>query len=169
MSSVPPPGPPYPADDPRGFVPPQPGTGMPNASRGVPPDPDERAGSTSLGDLLSEVSNDISTLMRQEVELAKAELTQSAKRAGKGAGMFGGAAVAGYFALLFVSICVWWAIGYLVGNAWSALIVAALWGIAALILYLNGRREVQHIKGMPQTVDTLKKIPDALKPDGQSK
>ena len=65
----------------------------------------------SLGDLISEVTTDLSTLMRQELELAKAELQQSASRAGKGAGMLGGAAVAGYFVLLFVSIALWWAIG----------------------------------------------------------
>ena len=58
-------------------------------------------GDRSLGDLISEVTADLSTLMRQELELAKAELQQSASRAGKGAGMLGGAAVAGYFVLLF--------------------------------------------------------------------
>ena len=58
--------------------------------------------------------------MRQELELAKAELQQSASRAGKGAGMLGGAAVAGYFVLLFVSIALWWAIGAATGLGWSA-------------------------------------------------
>ena len=57
------------------------------------------------------MSRDVSTLMRQEVELAKAELTQSAKRAGKGAGMYGGAGVAGWFTLLFLSVALWWASG----------------------------------------------------------
>jgi Putative Actinobacterial Holin-X, holin superfamily III len=68
-------------------------------------------GDRSLGELISEVTTDLSTLMRQELELARAELQQSASRAGKGAGMLGGAAVAGYFVLLFVSIALWWAIG----------------------------------------------------------
>ncbi len=67
--------------------------------------PSERqAEANSVGQLLSEVSRDISTLMRQEVELAKAELKESASKAGKGAGMFGGAGIAGFLALTFLSI-----------------------------------------------------------------
>lgn len=128
----------------------------------------DKAGRTSLGDLLGEVSRDISTLFRQEVELAKVELTESAKRAGKGAGMFGGAGVAGLMALLFISICAWWGLGYLIGNAWSALIVAVVYAIVALVLYLRGKKEIASIQGAPQTVDTLKKIPEALKPGGTS-
>jgi F0F1-type ATP synthase assembly protein I len=124
---------------------------------------EERAASTSLGELLAEVTRDISTLMRQEVELAKAELRQSATRAGKGAGMFAGAAVAGHMTLLFLSIALWWALGYLVGNAWSGLIVAVIWGIIAAVLALRGKKEVERVQGMPKTVDTLKEIPDTLK------
>src|SRR5918998_4386352 len=97
---------------------------------------EERAATTSLGDLLAEVSRDVSTLMRQEVALAKAELRQSATNAGKGAGMFAGAAVAGYLTILFLSIALWWALGYLIGNAWSAVVVAVIWGIVAAILAL---------------------------------
>ncbi|MFF2390067.1 phage holin family protein [Agromyces sp. NPDC058104] len=116
-----------------------------------------------MGQLLSEVSRDISTLMRQEVELAKAELKESAGRAGKSAGMFGGAGVAGFLALTFLSIAVWWGLGYVMGNAWSAVIVAAVWGIVALVLALVGKREMESITGMPETVETIKEIPDALK------
>jgi Flp pilus assembly protein TadB len=124
---------------------------------------EERAATTSLGDLLAEVTRDISTLMRQEVELAKAELRQSATKAGKGAGLFAGAGVAGHMTLLFLTIALWWALGYLVGNAWSALIVAVLWGIVAAVLALRGKKEMEAIRGIPDTVDTLKEIPDALK------
>ncbi|MCU1513850.1 MAG: hypothetical protein JWO10_940 [Microbacteriaceae bacterium] len=128
----------------------------------------DRAGSTSLGNLLSGVSQDISTLFRQEVELAKAELTESAKRAGKGAGMFGGAGLTGLFALLFLSIAAWWALGYLIGNAWSGLVVAVVYAIVALILFLRGRAAMKSVKGAPKTVDSLKKIPETLKPGGNS-
>lgn len=126
--------------------------------------PSERqAAASSIGELLSEVSRDISTLMRQEVDLAKAELKESASRAGKGAGLFGGAGVAGILALVFVSVALWWALGYLMGNAWSGLIVAAIWGVVALVLTLVGKREIESISGMPNTVDTLKEIPETLK------
>jgi len=126
--------------------------------------PSERqAERESLGELLQEVSRDLSTLFRQEVELAKAELKESAKKAGKGAGLFGGAGVAGLLALVFVSIAVWWALGYLIGNAWSGLVVAVIWGIVAAVLAMTGKKEIEEIDGAPQTVDTLKEIPETLK------
>jgi hypothetical protein len=65
--------------------------------------------------------------MGQKLELAKAELQQSAIRAGKGAGMLGSAA--GYVVLLFASIALWWAIGANTDLGWSAAIVAVIWGI----------------------------------------
>lgn len=124
---------------------------------------EQKAATTSLGDLLGEVTKDLSTLMRQELELAKAELRQSATKAGKGAGMMGGAAYAGLMAVFFLSVALWWAIGHLTGLGWSAVIVAVLWGVVALVLFLNGRTQLNKIKGAPQTIDTLKRIPDAVK------
>ena len=55
-----------------------------------------------------------------------------------------------------------WGLGYLVGNAWSGLLVAVLWGIVAAVLALRGKKEMEAVKGMPKTTDTVKKIPDAL-------
>ena len=125
---------------------------------------EQKAATTSLGDLLSEVTGDLSTLMRQELALARAELKESATRAGKGAGMLGGAAYAGLMALFFLTVALWWALGaYVVGLGWSAVIVAVLWGVIALILFLVGRQQIKQVEGAPQTVDTLKRIPDAVK------
>ena len=112
---------------------------------------------------MAEVSRDISTLIRQEMALAKAELKQTVKQTGKGAGLFGGAGIAGFFTLLFLSIALWWALGYLMGNAWSAVIVAVIWGIVAAVLYFTGKKEIEEVEGMPQTVDTVKEIPETLK------
>lgn len=128
-------------------------------STGSSADPSSR----SLGELLTDVTTDLSTLMRQEVELAKAELSQSAKRAGKGAGMFGGAAFAGYMGILFLSISLWWALGNAIGHGWSALVVAVLWLIAAAVLAVLGRREISSIRGLQRTADTVQKIPNAMK------
>ena len=125
-----------------------------------------KADSTSLGDLLGEVSRDISTLMRQEVELAKAEAKESATKAGKGGGMLAGAGVAGHFVLLFLSVALWYALGELMGLGWSAVVVAVLWGIIAAVLASIGRKELKAIKGMPQTVETVQEIPPTLKPNG---
>ena len=125
--------------------------------------PGQTAGDRSLGELISEVTTDLSTLMRQELELAKAELQQSASRAGKGAGMLGGAGVAGYFVLLFASLALWWAIGAGTGLGWAALIVAVLWAVVGAILFFAGRNSLRSVRGLPRTADTVKKIPDALK------
>jgi len=128
------------------------------------PTPSERkAADTSLGDLLTEVTRDVSVLMRQEVELAKAEVKQSATRAGKGAGMLGGAGYAGHLTVLFLSLAAWWGLGHVIDIAWAAVIVAVIWGIVAAVLFVLGRKEMQAIKGAPETVDSLKHIPDALK------
>jgi hypothetical protein len=132
-----------------------------------PPTPAQaKADTTSLGDLLGDVTRDLSTLMRQEVELAKIEAKQSAARAGKGGGLLAGAGVAGHFVLLFLSLALWYGIGEeWTGFGWSAVIVAVLWGIVAAILAARGRKELKTIKGMPQTAATLQEIPPTLKPN----
>jgi Putative Actinobacterial Holin-X, holin superfamily III len=117
----------------------------------------------SVGELLSDVTQDLSTLMRQEVELAKAEIRQSATKAGKGAGMLAGAGVSGHMVALFVSVAVWWGIGDSTGHGWSALIVAAVWLIIAAVLAMAGRKEIKSVSGLPQTAESVKKIPSAVK------
>ena len=126
--------------------------------------PSYGADSPSIGQLFGEISKDLSTLMRQEVALAKAEATQSAKQASKGVGMFAGAGYAGHLTVLFLSFALWWALGYWFDNlAWAALVVAVLWGIVAAVLALRGKKEMKEVQGMRQTADTVKKIPDAMK------
>lgn len=124
---------------------------------------EQKAASTSLGELLGEVTQDLSVLIRQEIALAKAELKESAGKAGKGAGMMGGAGYAGLMAVFFLSVALWWGIGQLVGLGWSAVIVALIWAVIAAVLFLVGRNEIKEIKGAPRTVESLGKIPDALK------
>jgi uncharacterized membrane protein YqjE len=116
----------------------------------------------SIGELLSEVTTNLSDLMRQELELAKAELRQTTSRVGKGAGMLGGAGMAANLMLVFLSIAVWWAIGNATGRGWAGLIVAAIWAVIALVLGLMGRKEIRSATGLPRTTETVKRIPDAL-------
>jgi hypothetical protein len=116
----------------------------------------------SVGELLSDITTDLSTLLRQEVELAKAEMKQSASRAGKGAGMLAGAGVAGHFVLLFVSVAAWWGIGDSTGHGWSALIVALIWAVIAAVLSVIGRDRLKTVQGMPRTTETVKRIPSAV-------
>lgn len=118
----------------------------------------------SIGQLVGDIAGDMSVLIRQEVALAKAEAQQSASQAGKGAGLLGGAGLAAWFALLFLSIALWWALGSWMDNrGWAAVIVAIIWGILAAILAVSGRAQLKHVKGLPRTLETAKKVPDALK------
>lgn len=119
--------------------------------------------SRSIGEILGNVTRDLSTLMRQEVALAKAEAKQSATNAGRGIGMFVGAALGGFFFLLFLSTAAMWALGSLIGLGWSSLIVAVVWAIIAAVLASVGKKEMQKIRGLPDTADTVGKIPNALK------
>jgi hypothetical protein len=77
--------------------------------------------------------------------------------------MLAGAGVAGHMVLLFLSVAAWWAIGDSIGHGWAALIVGAAWLIIAIILGLTGRRQIAVVSGTPQTVQTVKQIPDAMK------
>src|SRR4051812_25497333 len=105
--------------------------------------PDGTQQTRSVGEIVGDISRDMSTLIKQEMDLAKAELKQEVAKLGKGAGMFGGAGLAGYFALFFLSF----ALTYLLDN-WmpvelAALIVGLLWAAAAGVLALRGRQEVK--------------------------
>jgi len=130
----------------------------------MPTPSQQKAAETSLGELVGEVSRDLSVLMRKELELAKAELSESAKRAGAGAGLLGGAGYAGMMAIFFLSVALWWGLGDLIDSlGWSAVIVAVIWGIIAAILYAVGRKRLKTVQGAPKTVETVKEIPDAIK------
>jgi hypothetical protein len=96
-----------------------------------------------VGDLLKDLSQQTSTLVRQELELARAELTQKGRAAGIGAGMFGGAGLFGFFAFAVLTACFVLALATAL-DAWlAALIVAAVYGAVAGVLALTGRSKVQ--------------------------
>ena len=121
---------------------------------------------TSVGQLLGEVSKDLSTLMRQELELAKVELKVEAKKAGQGAGMFGAAGFAGYMVLLFLSFALWWALENVMDAGLAALIVAILWGIVGAVAFAMGKKKFSQVNPKPErTVETLQQVPGALKPN----
>jgi uncharacterized membrane protein YqjE len=111
----------------------------------------------SLGQVVSDLGTDLSTLMKQEVQLAKVELKQEVSKVGKGAGMLGGAGFAGWFVLLFLSL----ALTFLLDN-WlpieaAALITAGIWAVIAAVLAMVGRKELQEANPqLPQTQETLK-------------
>jgi hypothetical protein len=119
----------------------------------------------SVGQLISEVTTDLSVLMRQELALAKAEITTEAKKAGQGAGMFGAAGFAGYMVLLFLSFALWWALENVMDAGLAALIVAVIWGVIGAVAFVLGRKKFRQVNPKPErTVDTLSQVPGALKP-----
>lgn len=120
---------------------------------------EQRAASASLGELLGEVTRNLSTLMRQELALAKAELKESATTSAKGAGILGGAGYAASMVLLFLSIALWAALAVVVGGGWAGVFVAAVWAVIAAVLFLTGRSQLKKVRGVPQTVKTLQEIP----------
>jgi uncharacterized membrane protein YqjE len=121
---------------------------------------------TSVGQLIGEVTKDLSTLMRQELELAKVELKSEAKKAGQGAGMFGAAGFAGYMVLLFLSLALMWALSNVMDTGWAALIVAVIWAVIGAVAFVLGRKRFQQVNPKPErTVETLQQVPGALKPN----
>ena len=149
-------------------------------SHPIPPsDAEDRAEHESLGEMFKSLSTNLSTLIQQEIALAKAETTQavqeakqSAKDTGKGAGMLAGAGVAGHFVLLFLSLALMWGLSNLVGLAWSSVIVAVLWAVIAGILAAMGKKNLNEGKRemteatqdpLPLTRETVSEIPDTVK------
>jgi len=119
---------------------------------------------TSIGELIGEISDDLSKLFRQEVELAKVELKQEASKAGKAAGMLGAAGFAGYMTVLLLSFALVYALANVMDHGWAFLIVAVIWGIVGAVLFANGRKKAKDVSPMPtRTVETLKEDAQWLK------
>jgi hypothetical protein len=124
-------------------------------------DPEYAAGTPhrdeSIGNLISQVAGDVSTLFRQEVALAKAELKEEAAKAGKAGGMLAGAGFAGYMVAVLLSLALVLALGDVMPDGWAAVIVAVLWGIVGGVLYAVGRKRMKDVDPVPrQTVETLR-------------
>jgi len=114
--------------------------------------------SHSTGELVKQLSEQTTTLVRKEIELAKAELAAKGKVAGQGAGMFGGAAVAGLLALGTLTVVIVALLDKTMDLWVAALIVTLVYGAVAAVLAMRGRDRVK--EGMPpapeQTVETVK-------------
>jgi VIT1/CCC1 family predicted Fe2+/Mn2+ transporter len=115
------------------------------------------ARNVSVGDLTSRVTDDLSTLFRQEIALAKSELRAEAVKGGKGAGMFAGAGGAGYFAALFALLAAMFGLGEVMALGWAALAVTVVLAVAAAVLALSGRKTLRRMHPAPtQTIETVK-------------
>src|ERR687895_1577611 len=123
-----------------------------------------------IGELVKELSSQTSTLVRQEIELARAELQQKGKLAGKGAGMLGGAAIAALLALGALTAGLIALLDREMATWVAALIVMALWAVVALVLAKAGQKSLQKATPpAPQTAETVKEdIQWAKNPTGSA-
>jgi hypothetical protein len=130
------------------------------ATRQEPP-PGDDAGDLRerpFGELLKQLSEETTRLVHQEIELAKAELTQKGKQAGMGAGLFGAAGAIGLLALAALTTCFILALDAAMPAWLAALLVAVVYGVIAAVLAMQGRKKVkQAVPPVPeQTIETVK-------------
>ena len=135
---------------------------MTAASPGTTPGPsgahaDTSAAPRSVGDIVGDVARDLSTLVRQELALAKTEVKTEATKAGKGAGLLGGAGVAGNLFLAFLSLFFVFLLGRVMDLDWASLIIAVVWAVIAAVLASAGRKKLKQVDpSLEATTQTLK-------------
>ena len=111
----------------------------------------------SLSELLSEVTNEIATLFRKEVELARVETSEQVSRAAKAGGMLGAAAVIGFLDLILFSFAAAWGLAAVMPTGFAFLIVAVVFAVVAAVLVQVGRKRLANVNPVPnQTVQTVK-------------
>jgi uncharacterized membrane protein YqjE len=121
-------------------------------------------------ELVRQLTEQTTSLVRAEVELAKAELAQKGKRAGMGAGMFGGAGLFGFYAFGALTAAAILALATAVDGWFAALIVTAVYAAVAGVLALTGRSKVQQATpaAPKRTVETVKEDVEWLKQSAKS-
>jgi hypothetical protein len=121
----------------------------------------------TLGQLVADATNDMSSIARSEIALAKAEITADAKQAGKGAGMFAGAGVMGFLGVVLLLFAVVYGLVAAGLPVWlSFLIVAVVLFVVAGILALVGKKAVNKVQGKPErTIVTTQETIAAIKPN----
>jgi len=110
----------------------------------------------SLGELVAGMTADFGTLVRKELELAKAEVREEAKSSGKAAGMFGAAAVAGHMALLFLSLALAWGLTEIMPEGFAFLLVGLLYAVVAYVAATQGKQRMREVRPPEQTIETVK-------------
>jgi uncharacterized membrane protein YqjE len=118
----------------------------------------------SLSDLIGDLTSEVSALVTSHVELAKAELKQDARDAGKAGGMFGAAGVTALVALLMLSSAAAWGLAEVMDPGWAFLLVGGVWAVAAAALTMSGKKELDEMDpGPKRTVEEIKEDRQWLK------
>jgi uncharacterized membrane protein YqjE len=110
----------------------------------------------SLGELVGQMSADLGTLLRKEVELAKVETREELGRAAKAGGMLTGGLVAALLAAMVLSFALAWLLDEWMDRVLAFLIVGLIWAVVAAVLVLAGRRRLRDVEPLPETVGSLK-------------
>ena len=111
----------------------------------------------SLGELFSDLTRDFGALVRDEVQLAKTEITEEVRQTAKAGGMLGGAAYAGIMAVLLLSFAAAWGLSELVPVGVAFLIVGLVWAAIGGVLYARGRAQLRDLNLKPeQTIETIR-------------
>lgn len=134
-------------------------TSMPTGTPGAAPTTgtSDPTSTRSLGEIVGDITQDMSNLVRQEIDLATSELKREVTKVGKGVGMFGGAGAFGYLALIFLGLALTWLLDNWIPLELAAFLVALLWGAIAAALALKGRQEIKNANPeLPVTQQTLK-------------
>lgn len=124
-----------------------------------PPDPAEPIEpDQSLGDLVGRMTNDVGKLVSTQIELAKVEIKEEVRRAGKGVGMVGGGGLAGWFALLLVSMGIAFGIGNAMDSVgWGFVLVGVVYAAIAAVLVLKGKQQITSATPVAeQTIESIK-------------
>jgi hypothetical protein len=110
----------------------------------------------TLGELFSEMTSELSTLFRKEVELAKTEGREEAKRAGVAAGWFAGVGVAALLALTMLSFALAWLLDDVMPRSLAFALVGVLWAIDAAVMLSAAKKKARRIEPLPETTQTIK-------------
>lgn len=110
----------------------------------------------SLGDLVAAATQNLSTLMKQEVQLAKIEIKREVVAAGKGAGLLGGAGALGALGGIFVSIALAYALNEVLPTFLSFLLVGMVYLVVAGLLALVGKKSLSKVGPPEKTIATVK-------------
>lgn len=117
---------------------------------------DEAYDEQPIGAIIDDLKGDLNRLVSEQMAIAKVELKQQGKKAGRGAGLLGVAAFGGYMVLLFGSVAAVYGLGHLLGNGWAALIVTGVWALVALVSAAIGRSQLSKISAPKQTIAAVK-------------
>jgi Putative Actinobacterial Holin-X, holin superfamily III len=128
----------------------------------IEPDPTQpKQPDKSLGDLFGELSHEFTELVRAQTELAKTEIRSQANNAKRVAGAFGGAAVAGYMALVLLSFAAAWGLSEVMPEGVAFLVVGLVYAVIAGILFLRGRERAREFNIIPE--DTVESVKEDVK------